>query len=313
MKLNLEIKVCAIALALVVSSTLFMSVSQRAERFRTALQDNADQTAKLQNRLERLEDASSKTITRLSLLEGAATSLEATTERSRSDISSVSREIGKLIEQSQLLSPADGGHRRLEVREFIIRSQIRQAPSPIVIIGDSITEAALLPESICGHRIVNAGIGGLAAANYAELVSGLFDGVHVHLMVVAIGINDAQKLAGGGFETSYNLLLQTIEPKADRIILAGITDINQGALAEYFDAQRSNVINSTIEQIAKKRSLPFINLRRQKQSADATIDGIHLSASGYSAWLNSITSAIQLNCPFADSAAIVEPPKPHRR
>jgi hypothetical protein len=35
----------------------------------------------------------------------------------------------------------------------------------IVFIGDSITESALLPETICGHQVVNAGLGGAPVTN----------------------------------------------------------------------------------------------------------------------------------------------------
>jgi len=75
--------------------------------------------------------------------------------------------IEHLIEQVRIKSPADLESRRLEVRSFIIRSQLAQAKSPVVIIGDSITEAALLPSSICGHDIVNAGIGGMTVSSYS--------------------------------------------------------------------------------------------------------------------------------------------------
>ena len=56
--------------------------------------------------------------------------------------------------------------RRLDVRAFMIRSQLARARNPVVIIGDSITEAALLPSSICGHDVVNAGVGCMTVGSY---------------------------------------------------------------------------------------------------------------------------------------------------
>ena len=57
------------------------------------------------------------------------------------------RVIEQLAEQVGIKSPDDLENRRLDVRSFMIRSQLAQAMSPIVIIRDSITEAAycLLP------------------------------------------------------------------------------------------------------------------------------------------------------------------------
>jgi hypothetical protein len=55
------------------------------------------------------------------------------------------RKIDHLAQQVGTKSSEDLESRRLEVRTFIIRRQLAQAMSPIVIIGDSITEAALMP------------------------------------------------------------------------------------------------------------------------------------------------------------------------
>jgi len=46
------------------------------------------------------------------------------------------------------------------VRQFVIRAHLSHAVSPVVVFGDSISEAAVLPSAICGHAVVNAGIGG---------------------------------------------------------------------------------------------------------------------------------------------------------
>ena len=89
------------------------------------------------------------------------------------------RVIEQLAEQAGIKSPDDLENRRLEVRSFMIRSQLAQAMSPIVIIGDSITEAALLPSSVCGHDVVNAGIGGMTVGSYLPLAKQLLAGRRV--------------------------------------------------------------------------------------------------------------------------------------
>ncbi len=44
-------------------------------------------------------------------------------------------------------------------RQFVIRSTLARFDDAIVVLGDSIVEASTLPRSLCGHPIVNAGIG----------------------------------------------------------------------------------------------------------------------------------------------------------
>lgn len=96
--------------------------------------------------------------------------------------------IENLAEQVRVRSPADLERRRLEVRGFMIRSQLAQAKSPIVIMGDSITEAALLPSSMCGRDIVNAGVGGMTVGSYLPLAKQLLAGRRVQSIIVALGI-----------------------------------------------------------------------------------------------------------------------------
>ena len=46
------------------------------------------------------------------------------------------------------LRPGIVGHEHSDVREFVIASHVARAESPIVFLGDSITEAAMLPDAI---------------------------------------------------------------------------------------------------------------------------------------------------------------------
>src|SRR3954451_12615018 len=50
-------------------------------------------------------------------------------------------------------------------RRFVIQTTLARADDPVVILGDSIVEASTLPRSVCGHVIVNAGIGGASTAS----------------------------------------------------------------------------------------------------------------------------------------------------
>src|SRR5258708_36763862 len=47
-----------------------------------------------------------------------------------------------------------------QARQFVIQSTLDRFPDPIVLLGDSIVEGSTLPRSLCGHAVINAGIGG---------------------------------------------------------------------------------------------------------------------------------------------------------
>ena len=50
-------------------------------------------------------------------------------------------------------------------RQFVIQSTLDRFPDPIVVLGDSIVEGSTLPRSLCGHAIINAGIGGASTTS----------------------------------------------------------------------------------------------------------------------------------------------------
>lgn len=164
-----------------------------------------------------------------------------------------------------------------------------QAPEPVVFVGDSITEAALLPSEICGHPVVNAGIGGTTPNTYLALARyrGLLEPMNASLVVIALGTNNAQTIISpAGFEASYRSLIDKLKPRSGKIILATTPAIEQGSIAQYFDATRIAPINSTIKRLAGENKFGFVDHGELE-----TVDGVHLSASGYKPWLHSIEVA----------------------
>ncbi|MET4847194.1 SGNH/GDSL hydrolase family protein [Bradyrhizobium sp. vgs-9] len=168
---------------------------------------------------------------------------------------------------------------RLQVRTLAIKSQLAQAKDPIVFMGDSITELALLPSAICGHPVVNAGIGSATAASYAHIAKG-FD--PVFMAVVAIGANDALGL-NQTFRTDYRNLLNTI--RSQKFVLVGLSPID-----ERLDETESR----TVEEIASEQKHPFVGLRFSE--GKNTSDGVHLTPAGYQQWLPPILKAAEAEC-----------------
>jgi lysophospholipase L1-like esterase len=196
-----------------------------------------------------------------------------------------------VIEQPAVIkSTADLGNRRLEVRSFMIRSQLAQAMSPIVIIGDSITEAALLPSSVCGHDVVNAGIGGMTVGSYLPLAKQLLAGRRVQSIVIALGTNDSGVLSTAQIEQDYASLIDELTKHTTKILLAGLPPFEMsGALAgRYFDQASADRNNAAIRSLAAARNLPFIDLRNAMHGDSLTVDGIHLTAAAYRQWREAV-------------------------
>jgi lysophospholipase L1-like esterase len=190
----------------------------------------------------------------------------------------------------RIKSPPDLESRRVEVRDFMIRSQLAQAKSPIAIIGDSITEAALLPSSICGHDIVNAGIGGMTVGSYLPLARQLLAGRRVQSIVIALGTNDSGISSSAYIEKDYANLIDELAKHTTSILLAGLPPVEMsGELAgRYFDQASANRNNAAIRSLAAARHLPFVDLRNAMHGDGLTVDGIHLTAAAYRQWREAI-------------------------
>src|ERR1700710_3303227 len=77
-------------------------------------------------------------------------------------------------------------------RQFVIRSTLARVDDAVVILGDSIVEMSTLPRSLCGHAIVNAGIGGASTeSNLGSILAESLGKRRAALIVVSLGSNDA--------------------------------------------------------------------------------------------------------------------------
>lgn len=196
----------------------------------------------------------------------------------------------------RLLAPADVGYTHVDVRLFIIRSQMDQVELPIILLGDSITEAAVLPPTICGHPLINAGIGGMDAETYRVLARSLFDNRRAALFIVALGTNDAAKgSTPARFRDAYISLAAFLKPRADKILFAGIPPITEtGTLAQrYFDADLAQQADQTIRAVASDELTGFVDFRTVMSTGDLTLDGVHLNAAGYRLWNAALITAIK--------------------
>src|ERR1700722_15770112 len=77
-------------------------------------------------------------------------------------------------------------------RGLIIALTLARFDDAIVILGDSIVEASTLPRALCGHAVVNAGIGGTStSSDLGAMLKASLGGKPAAMVVVSLGTNDA--------------------------------------------------------------------------------------------------------------------------
>jgi hypothetical protein len=113
-------------------------------------------------------------------------------------------------------------------RYFAIREVIRTTPSAVIVFGDSIVEAALLPSSICGTPIVNAGVGGAGIGYFLRYSKELLGASAPKLIVLAVGINDAHEETLRSFRSRHQSAVTALSQRAP-LVLATIATLHDAA------------------------------------------------------------------------------------
>ena len=189
-------------------------------------------------------------------------------------------------------------HRR--GRQVILYYTLSRLDQPIVIVGDSITEASTLPRTVCGHPIVNAGLDG--ASTSSDLGTWLIealDGKRAAAVLVALGTNDALlKHSTRDFETSYAALLSQLAGVTDHVAVLGIPAIEaRGRMTAELQADamtRIDALNGMLAALAGKGHATFIPL--PPMPAQHTIDGVHLDKAGYAVWDDAVLKGMSGAC-----------------
>lgn len=172
------------------------------------------------------------------------------------------------------------------IREIAIRSQSRQVLGrKYLVIGDSITESAVLPV-ICERVPINAGIGSSGIASFsAGLAARLIGEVNPDVVVVAVGTNDV--LSGIHVQSSvieYGKIVSAAKGRA--IVLVPVPPMRDDLLNE-----RADTLNSALLRAYGKNMAARI-------AGIETVDGVHLTAEDYAQWRAAIVDAVKqrLNC-----------------
>jgi len=179
-------------------------------------------------------------------------------------------------------------------RQRIIAWTLARVDDPIVILGDSITEASTLPRSLCGHGIVNVGIGGVSTESGMDsLLTQSLDGKRAALVVVALGTNDAAiPNSVERYRSNYRALLDKLSTVTPRMAILAIPPPEAGLdEAKKVSLAVIDSYNTMLPELAKEIRATFIALPAMPERH--TFDGLHLNAAGYAVWDRAILQGIE--------------------
>jgi lysophospholipase L1-like esterase len=167
-----------------------------------------------------------------------------------------------------------------QARQFVIQSTLDRFPDPIVVLGDSIVEASTLPRSLCGHAIVNAGIGGASTtSDLGSMLAKSLGDKRAALVVLSLGTNDAgASRSTEAFKANYRSLLKQLSTLAAHTVIMAIPTVEGNSEI----GNRISNYNSVLPDLAKEEGAVFSTLPVMPEPH--TFDSVHLNAAGYEVW-----------------------------
>jgi lysophospholipase L1-like esterase len=179
-------------------------------------------------------------------------------------------------------------------RQFVIQTTLARFDDAIVVLGDSIVEASTLPRSLCGHPIINAGIGGTSTASHlGSILAEALGTKRAALVVISLGTNDAAiPNSVEQYRSNYRALLTELAALTPRSAIAAIPPPEVGLEeAKKVSVAVIDSYNAILPELAKEARAIFIPLPAMPERH--TLDGIHLNAAGYEVWDKAILQGIE--------------------
>src|ERR1700730_2835286 len=160
-------------------------------------------------------------------------------------------------------------------RQFVIRSTLTRVEDAVVVLGDSIVEMSTLPRSLCGHPIVNAGIGGTSTeSKLGSILTESLGNKRAALIVVSLGTNDAAiPNSVERYRSNYRALLTELARLTPRSAIAAIPPPEAGLQeAKKVSIAVIDSYNAILPQLAEEAPASFIPLPAMPEHY--TFDGI---------------------------------------
>lgn len=184
-------------------------------------------------------------------------------------------------------------------RPLLIKSALKDAKDPIIVLGDSIVRQAPLPRTLCRRPVINAGIDGSTASSGLDgMLKKAIGDKKAALIVVSLGMNDAEAQDGAeAYRKSYAALLAALKPMTARLAVVAVTPLEAGRPEVGNRKQPSiDAYNAALPEITRDVGASVIAM--PAMPAGFTRDGVHLSASGNDIWTKAVSDGVSaMLCP----------------
>ncbi|MGJ5178235.1 SGNH/GDSL hydrolase family protein [Bradyrhizobium oligotrophicum] len=196
---------------------------------------------------------------------------------------------------------SSGDHRT--VRQIVVHYNLLARPEdPIIVLGDSIVEAATLPASACGHPIVNAGLAGSGTfSNLAGWLKPALGPKRPFAIIVSLGINDAlisDPDPREVFAGRYEALLRELSKLTARLYIVAFPPVEaRGPLTPAMEKTVMSIVtgyHAVLPDLARRTGATLLPL--PPMEAPFTLEGIHLNADGYRSWNQTVQRGTELAC-----------------
>lgn len=193
-------------------------------------------------------------------------------------------------------------HRSVEIQSKISSTK---APS-VIVIGDSLTEAAPWPSEVCGLAVINGGASGSRTSYMLPLVEEFLRlNYHPAAIVIAIGMNDTHKTLWHqgqherSFLASYRAIVGAAMSASRKVLLSTLSPVEFDApIGNVIDPDAWQAMNADISKIGSEMNLPVIDVTMMKSELPLTVDGVHFTSEGNRLFVERIGNAVKnaLHC-----------------
>lgn len=183
-------------------------------------------------------------------------------------------------------------------RPLLIKSALKDAKDPVIVLGDSIVRQAQLPGTLCKRPVINAGIDGSTTSSGLDgMLKKAIGDKKAALIVVSLGINDAETADSvESYRKNYVALLTALKTMTSRLAIVAVTPLETGKEVGHRTQQTIDGYNATLPDIAHETGAALIAM--PALPTGFTSDGVHLSASGTAIWTKAISDGVTATlCP----------------
>jgi lysophospholipase L1-like esterase len=207
---------------------------------------------------------------------------------------------GYLVARTHYM-PYPGAEHRY-TRQLILHYTFSRLDDSIIVLGDSLVEAARLPTSACGHPFVNAGLNGASmGSDLGGWLAPALANKQAFAIIVSLGVNDALTAAPISkqvFAERYASLLAELSKLTTRLFIVEIAPLEtRGRMTA--DTQKVTMATiqdyrSVLPEVATQTHATLLKL--PEMISPFTIDGVHLNVDGYRAWEQAVTQGASQAC-----------------